>query len=178
MFATRQPCSRLAPIFRECVFSTRFFAVKTTGKALSTRCFKCLRVGHNANKCQKKKSLVTLEKIETEREKEDPLPIFDDYAHEPKEGSGGEQNCGHKEGSSSIHKPDRTQDLRTNLFEEEGNDVLQSTDHYMEPAQHGVHDVLNISTEPTHSFFLWWLALDRGYIKSHSASRDDPFNPS
>ncbi|KAG5393916.1 hypothetical protein IGI04_023879 [Brassica rapa subsp. trilocularis] len=31
---------------------------------------------------------------------------------------------------------------------------------------------------PTHSFFLWWLALDRGYIKSHSASLDDPFNPS
>ncbi|WZY86928.1 hypothetical protein YC2023_033312 [Brassica napus] len=24
----------------------------------------------------------------------------------------------------------------------------------------------------------WWLALDRGYIKSHSASLDDPFNPS
>ncbi|KAF2600238.1 hypothetical protein F2Q68_00009639 [Brassica cretica] len=23
-----------------------------------------------------------------------------------------------------------------------------------------------------------WLALDRGYIKSHSASLDDPFNPS
>ncbi|KAG5388116.1 hypothetical protein IGI04_029657, partial [Brassica rapa subsp. trilocularis] len=31
---------------------------------------------------------------------------------------------------------------------------------------------------PTHSFFLGWLALDRGYIKSHSASLDDPFNPS
>ncbi|KAF2603018.1 hypothetical protein F2Q70_00025993 [Brassica cretica] len=61
-------------------------AVKTTSKALSTRCFKCHRVGHYANKCQKQKSLVTLEKIETEPEKEDPLPIFDDYAHEPKEG--------------------------------------------------------------------------------------------
>ncbi|WZY70715.1 hypothetical protein YC2023_002955 [Brassica napus] len=142
-------------------------AVKTTSKALSTRCFKCHRVGHYANKCQKQKPLVTLEKVETEPEKEDPLPIFDDYAHEPKEGSGGEQNCDHKEGSSSIHKPDRTQgeqhsdygsfaynpfpfnvsDLRTNLFEEEGNDVPQSMDHYMEPAQHGVQDVLNISTE-------------------------------
>nr|VDD50256.1 unnamed protein product [Brassica oleracea] len=63
-------------------------AVKTTSKALSTRCFKCHRIGHYANKCQKQKSL------------------------------------------------------------------------------------------PTHSFFLWWLALDRGYIKSHSASLDDPFNPS
>nr|VDD31644.1 unnamed protein product [Brassica oleracea] len=63
-------------------------AVKTNSKALSTRCFKCHRVGHYANKCKKQKSL------------------------------------------------------------------------------------------PTHSFFLWWLALYRGYIKSHSASLDDPFNPS
>ncbi|KAG5414618.1 hypothetical protein IGI04_002185 [Brassica rapa subsp. trilocularis] len=31
---------------------------------------------------------------------------------------------------------------------------------------------------PTHSFFLWWLALDRGYIKSYSAFLDDLFNPS
>ena len=84
-------------------------AVKTTSKALSTRCFKCHRVGHYANKCQKQKSLVTLEKVETEPEKEDILPIFDDYAHEPKEGSCGEQNCGHQEEPSSIHKPDRTQ---------------------------------------------------------------------
>uniref|UniRef100_A0A0D3EBM9 CCHC-type domain-containing protein n=1 Tax=Brassica oleracea var. oleracea TaxID=109376 RepID=A0A0D3EBM9_BRAOL len=60
-------------------------AVKTTTKALSTRCFKCHRVSHYANKCQKQKSLLTLEKIETEPETEDPLPIFDDYAHEPKE---------------------------------------------------------------------------------------------
>ncbi|KAG5415118.1 hypothetical protein IGI04_002685, partial [Brassica rapa subsp. trilocularis] len=229
-------------------------AVKTTSKALSTRCFKCHKVGHYANKCQKQKTLVTLEKVETEPEKEDVLPIFDDYAHEPKEGSGGEQNCGHREGSCSIHNPDQTQDLRTNLFEEEGNDVPQTTDHYMEPAQHGVQDVLNISTEvhvfhraildlgrarlslggektkdghafssggpsgqsrkrpylyPVHpsgsdesrhldwsspfspiifvchlvvsqhtTFVLRWLALDRGYIKSHSASLDDPFNPS
>ncbi|KAG5375452.1 hypothetical protein IGI04_040048 [Brassica rapa subsp. trilocularis] len=118
-------------------------AVKTTSKALSTRCFKCHKVGHYANKCQKQKTLVTLEKVETEPEKEDVLPIFDDYAHEPKEGSGGEQNCGHREGSCSIHNPDQTQgeqrsdygsfaynpfpfnvtDLRTNLFEERGNDV-------------------------------------------------------
>ncbi|KAG5400810.1 hypothetical protein IGI04_015417 [Brassica rapa subsp. trilocularis] len=28
------------------------------------------------------------------------------------------------------------------------------------------------------TFVLRWLALDRGYIKSHSASLDDPFNPS
>ncbi|KAF3514601.1 hypothetical protein F2Q69_00008896 [Brassica cretica] len=28
------------------------------------------------------------------------------------------------------------------------------------------------------TFVLGWLALDRGYIKSHSASLDDPFNPS
>ncbi|WZZ20612.1 hypothetical protein YC2023_121999 [Brassica napus] len=158
-------------------------AVKTTSKALSTRCFKCHRVGHYANKCQKQKPLVNLEKAETETEKEDPLPIFDDYAHEPKEGSGGEQNCGRKEGSSPIHKPDQTQgeqrsdygsfaynpfpfnvsDLRTNLFEEEGNDVPQTTDHYMEPAQHGVQDVLNISTE-VHVFHRAILDLGRARL--------------
>ncbi|WZZ71267.1 hypothetical protein YC2023_082637 [Brassica napus] len=38
-------------------------------------------------------------------------------------------------------------DLRTNPFEEGGNDVPHSTDQYIEPAQHGVQDVLNISTE-------------------------------
>ncbi|CAN6847798.1 unnamed protein product [Brassica oleracea] len=52
-------------------------AVKTTSKTLSTRCFKYHRVGHYANKCQKQKPLVTLEKVETEPEKEDPLPIFE-----------------------------------------------------------------------------------------------------
>uniref|UniRef100_A0A0D3CKE6 Uncharacterized protein n=1 Tax=Brassica oleracea var. oleracea TaxID=109376 RepID=A0A0D3CKE6_BRAOL len=99
--------------------------------------YQVLQMPYGRSLCQqvpKTETLVTLEKIETEPEKEDPLPIFDDYADEPKEGSGGEQNCVHKEGSSSIHKLDRTQDLRTNLFEEEGNDVPQSTDHYMEPA--------------------------------------------
>ncbi|KAF3539906.1 hypothetical protein F2Q69_00022109 [Brassica cretica] len=40
-----------------------------------------------------------------------------------------------------------TMDLRTNPFEEGGNEVSQSMDQYMEPAQHGVQDVLNISTE-------------------------------
>uniref|UniRef100_A0A0D3AT32 Uncharacterized protein n=1 Tax=Brassica oleracea var. oleracea TaxID=109376 RepID=A0A0D3AT32_BRAOL len=42
-------------------------------------------------------------------------------------GSDEEQNCGHQanqERSSSIQKPDQTQDLRTNLFEEGGNDAL------------------------------------------------------
>ena len=111
--------------------------------------------------------MVTLEKIETEPEKEDPLPIFDDYAHEPKEGSGGEQNCGHKEGSSSIHKPDRTQgeqrsdygsfaynpfpfnvsDLRTNLFEEEGNDVPRFVHQSIGANQNGDQTVQNSSAE-------------------------------
>ncbi|KAF2539851.1 hypothetical protein F2Q68_00020156 [Brassica cretica] len=142
-------------------------AVKTTSKALSTRWLKYHRVGHYANKCQKQKSLVILEKVETEPEKEDPLPIFDDYAHEPKEGSGGEQNCGHQEGSSSIQKPDRTQgeqrsdygsfaynpfpfivsDLRTNLFEEEGNDVPRFVDQSIGANQHGDQEVLNNLTE-------------------------------
>ncbi|KAF2576224.1 hypothetical protein F2Q70_00002110 [Brassica cretica] len=125
----------------------RLEAVKTTSKALSTRWLKYHRVGHYANKCQKQKSLVILEKVETEPEKEDPLPIFDDYAHEPKEGSGGEQNCGHQEGSSSIQKPDRTQDLRTNLFEEEGNDVPRFVDQSIGANQHGDQEVLNNLTE-------------------------------
>ena len=46
-------------------------AVKTTSKAHSTRCFKCHRIGHYANKCQNQKPLVTLEndKVETEPER-------------------------------------------------------------------------------------------------------------
>uniref|UniRef100_A0A0D3D3K1 Uncharacterized protein n=1 Tax=Brassica oleracea var. oleracea TaxID=109376 RepID=A0A0D3D3K1_BRAOL len=66
------------------------------------------------------------------------------------EGLDEEQIRGHQanqEGSSSIQKPDRTQDLRTNLFEERENDVPQSMDQYMEPAPHGDQDVLNNSTE-------------------------------
>jgi len=67
-------------------------AVKTTSKAHSTRCFKCHRIGHYANKCQNQKLLVTLESdnVETEPDKEgfsDLLPTFDDYAHEPMAGS-------------------------------------------------------------------------------------------
>nr|VDD49704.1 unnamed protein product [Brassica oleracea] len=58
-------------------------AVQTTSKAHSTRCFKCHRIGHYANKYQNQKPLVTLENenVETEQEKEGLLPIFDDYAH-------------------------------------------------------------------------------------------------
>ncbi|CAG7889129.1 unnamed protein product [Brassica rapa] len=134
-------------------------AGKTTSNALSIRCFKCHRVGHYANKCQKHKSLVTLEK------------------------GSGEQNYGHQEGSSSIHQPDRTQgeqrsdygsfaynlfpfnvsDLRTNLFEEEGNDVPQSMDHY----------VLNISTE-VHVFHRTRLDLDHARLeKDHARLEKD-----
>nr|VDD24767.1 unnamed protein product [Brassica oleracea] len=103
-------------------------AVKTISKAHSTRCFKCHRIGHYSNKCQNQKLLVTLESdnVETEPDKEgfsDLLPTFDDYAHEP------------------------MADLRTNLFEEGGNDVSQPMDQYMEPAQYGDQDVLNNSTE-------------------------------
>nr|VDD25447.1 unnamed protein product [Brassica oleracea] len=184
-------------------------AVKPTSKAHSTRCFKCHRIAHYANKCQNQKPLVTLEndKVETEPEKEkfpDLSSIFDDYAHEPMAGlkscehkslfsfqsesildesclqlnilkpenpssfelisqfekdsenvlnkdefsgllnpldigtydlgfgsfvsiqeeADEKQNRGHQtnqERSSSIQKPDQTQDLRTNLFEERGN---------------------------------------------------------
>ena len=64
-------------------------AVKPTSKAHSTRCFKCHRIGHYANKCQNQKPLVTLENenVETEPEKEGLLPIFDDCAHKPMAGS-------------------------------------------------------------------------------------------
>ncbi|WZZ68106.1 hypothetical protein YC2023_079476 [Brassica napus] len=60
-------------------------AVKPTSKAYSTRCFKCHRIGHYANKCQNQKLLVTLENenVETDPENEGLLPIFDDYAHKP-----------------------------------------------------------------------------------------------
>ena len=37
--------------------------------------------------------------------------------------------------------------MRTNLFEEGGNDVPQSTDQYIEPAPHGDQDILNNSIE-------------------------------
>uniref|UniRef100_A0A0D3DIN1 Uncharacterized protein n=1 Tax=Brassica oleracea var. oleracea TaxID=109376 RepID=A0A0D3DIN1_BRAOL len=90
-------------------------------------------IGHYANKCQKKRPLVTFdnENVETEPEKEDPLLIFDGFTYEPMEGLDEEQFRGHQanqEESSSIQKTDRTQDLRTNLFEEEGNDVPRLTE--------------------------------------------------
>ncbi|KAF2568646.1 hypothetical protein F2Q68_00024438 [Brassica cretica] len=48
------------------------------------------------------------------------------------------------------------------------NDVPQSTDHYMEPAQHGVQDVLNISTE-VHVFHRTRLNLDHARLdKDHT----------
>jgi len=134
-------------------------AVKPTSKAHSTRCFKCHRIGHYANKCQKQKPLVTLEndKIETEPEKKDPLPIFDDFTYDPMEGLDEEKIIGHQENHerSSIQKPDQTQgeqcsdydsfaynpfpfnvpDLRTNLFEEGGNDVPWIVDPGQDGAQ-------------------------------------------
>uniref|UniRef100_A0A0D2ZPG4 Uncharacterized protein n=1 Tax=Brassica oleracea var. oleracea TaxID=109376 RepID=A0A0D2ZPG4_BRAOL len=130
-------------------------AVKTTSKPHSTRCFKGRMIGHYANKCQNQKPLVTLEndKVETEPEKEElsvSLSIFDDFTNEPMEGLDEVQICGHQanqKGSSSIQKSDQTQDLRTNLFEEGGNDVPHFMDQYMEPVPHGDHDVLNNSTE-------------------------------
>ena len=152
--------------------SDRSKTVKPTSKAHSTRCFKCHRIGHYANKCQNQKPLVTLENenVETEPEKEDPLPIFDDFTYEPMEGLDEEQIRGHQanqEESSSIQKIDRTQgehcadygsfaynpfpfnvsDLRTNLFEEEGNDVPWFVDQSIGANQHGDQDVLNNLTE-------------------------------
>uniref|UniRef100_M4DFD4 CCHC-type domain-containing protein n=1 Tax=Brassica campestris TaxID=3711 RepID=M4DFD4_BRACM len=87
-------------------------SVKPTSKAHSTRCFKCHRIGHYANKCQNQKPLVTLENenVETEPEKEafsDPLPIFDDYTHEPMAGL---KSCEHKDliSSQSESIPDES----------------------------------------------------------------------
>jgi len=87
-------------------------AVKPTSKAHSTRCFKCHRIGHYANKCQNQKPLVTLENenVETEPGKEEfsaPLPIFDDYTHEPMAGL---KSCEHKKlfSSQSESVPDES----------------------------------------------------------------------
>uniref|UniRef100_A0A0D3CFD3 CCHC-type domain-containing protein n=1 Tax=Brassica oleracea var. oleracea TaxID=109376 RepID=A0A0D3CFD3_BRAOL len=95
-------------------------AVKPTSKVLSTRCFKCHRVGHYANKCRKQKLLVTLENAETEPEKEVSL---------------------------SIQKSDQNQNLRTDLFEEEGNDTPRFEDQSIGANQCGDQDVQLISTK-------------------------------
>uniref|UniRef100_A0A0D2ZPW0 Uncharacterized protein n=1 Tax=Brassica oleracea var. oleracea TaxID=109376 RepID=A0A0D2ZPW0_BRAOL len=52
-----------------------------------------------------------------------------------------------------------------------GCDVSQSTDHYMEPAQHGVKDVLNISTE-VHVFHRTRLDLDHARLEKDHARFD------
>ncbi|CAG7894291.1 unnamed protein product [Brassica rapa] len=124
-------------------------AVKPTSKAHSTRCFKCHRIGHYANMCQKQRPLLTLEN---------------------ENGLDEEKIRGHQanqEESSSIQKTDRTQgkhcadycsfaynpfpfnvsDLRTNLFEEEENDVPRFVDQSIGVNQHGDHDVLNNLTK-------------------------------
>uniref|UniRef100_A0A0D3ASK0 Uncharacterized protein n=1 Tax=Brassica oleracea var. oleracea TaxID=109376 RepID=A0A0D3ASK0_BRAOL len=113
--------------------SNKSKAVKPTSKSHSTRCFKWHRIGHYANKCQKQRQLVTLENenVETEPQKEDPLPIFDDFTYEPMEGLDEEQ----------------IRDLRTNLIEEEGNDVPRFVDQSIGANQHGDQDVLNNLTE-------------------------------
>uniref|UniRef100_A0A0D3A8H5 Uncharacterized protein n=1 Tax=Brassica oleracea var. oleracea TaxID=109376 RepID=A0A0D3A8H5_BRAOL len=68
------------------------------------------------------------------KKRPEPKPIL----HEPKV---------FPQSTSCPNQKNCTMDLRTNPFEERGNDVPQSTDQYMEPAQHGVQDVLNILTE-------------------------------
>ncbi|CAG7909604.1 unnamed protein product, partial [Brassica rapa] len=212
-------------------------AVKPTSKAHSARCFKYHRIGHYANKCQNQKPLVTLENenVQTEPEKlefADPLPIFDNYTHEPmaglkscehkdlfssqsesipdescfqlpvsqpenpssfelisqfekdsenvlnkdefsgplnaldigaydfglesfvsmQEGPDEEQNCGHQanqESSSSIQKPNQTQDLRTNIFEEGGNDAPLSS----APGKTDMHSLIMESSNDICSLF-------------------------
>ncbi|KAG5397440.1 hypothetical protein IGI04_019254 [Brassica rapa subsp. trilocularis] len=52
---------------------------------------------------------------------------------------------------ASTNRRQSTLDLRTNPFEERGNDRPRSTDQYMEPNQHEDQDVLKFSTE-VHDF--------------------------
>ena len=117
-------------------------AVKPTSKAHSTRCFKCHRIGHYANKCQKQKPLVTLENenLETEPEKEEPLPI-----QIPDQTQG--EHCADYGSFAYNPFPFNVSDLRTNLFEEEGNDVPWFVDQSIGANQHGDQDVLNNLTE-------------------------------
>nr|VDD22402.1 unnamed protein product [Brassica oleracea] len=117
-------------------------AVKPTSKAPSTRCFKCHRIGHYANKCQKQKPLVTLENenLETKPEKEDPLPI-----QKPDQTQG--EHCADYGSFAYNPFPFNVSDLRTNLFEEEVNDVPRFVDQSIGANQHGDQDVLNNLTE-------------------------------
>ncbi|KAL0734052.1 hypothetical protein Bca4012_010262 [Brassica carinata] len=168
------------------ISSDKSKAVKTTSKAHFTRCFKCHRIGHYANKCQKQKPLVTLENdnVETEPEREEisvPLTIFDDFTHEQMEVLDEEQIHDHRanqEGSSSIQEPDQTQDnqcvdydscaytpfpfnvsdLRTNLFEEEGNDVPWDSG----PSKTNMHGLIMGSSNDICSLF-------DSYIPNHDA---------
>nr|VDD24218.1 unnamed protein product [Brassica oleracea] len=130
-------------------------AVKPTSKSHSTRCFKWHRIGHYANKCQKQRQLVTLENenVETEPQKEDPLPIFDDFTYEPMEGLDEEQIRGHQSSQPRriIFHSKNGPNSWTNLIEEEGNDVPRFVDQSIGANQHGDQDVLNNLTEVSSS---------------------------
>uniref|UniRef100_A0A0D3BHA9 CCHC-type domain-containing protein n=1 Tax=Brassica oleracea var. oleracea TaxID=109376 RepID=A0A0D3BHA9_BRAOL len=117
-------------------------AVKPTSKAHSTRCFKCHRIGHYANKCQKQEPLVTLdnENLETEPEKEEPLPI-----QTPDQSQG--EHCADYGSFAYNPFPFNVSDLMTNLFEEEGNDVPQFMDQSIGANQNGDQTVQNSSAE-------------------------------
>uniref|UniRef100_A0A0D3BUF5 Uncharacterized protein n=1 Tax=Brassica oleracea var. oleracea TaxID=109376 RepID=A0A0D3BUF5_BRAOL len=111
-------------------------------KAHSTRCFKFHKIGHYSNKCQKQKPLVTLENenFETKLEKEEPLPI-----QKPDQTQG--EHCADYGSFAYNPFPFNVSDLRTNLFEEEGNDVPRFVDQSIGANQHGDQDVLNNLTE-------------------------------
>ena len=115
-------------------------AVKPTSKVLSTRCFKCHRVGHYANKCRKQKLLVTLENAETEPEKEVSLSI-------QKSDQNQSEFCVDYNPFAYNHFPFNDSDLRTDLFEEEGNDTPRFEDQSIGANQCGDQDVQLISTK-------------------------------
>ena len=115
-------------------------AVKSTSKVLSTRCFKCHRVGHYVNKCQKQKPLVTLENVETEPEKEVSLSI-------QKSDQTQTELCVDYNPFAYNPFPFNDSDLRTNLFEEEGNDTPWFEDQSIGANQYGDQDVQLISTK-------------------------------
>nr|VDD46297.1 unnamed protein product [Brassica oleracea] len=135
-------------------------AVKPTSKAHSTRCFKCHRTGHYANKCLNQKPLVTLENenVETEPKKEGLLPIFDDYAHKlmakggndapriehrpPRIVDPGQDDATMAEtaDSSTKDKPRGLNGEYTDLKPAgETEDELKQSVHELEPAEESVH---------------------------------------
>uniref|UniRef100_A0A0D3AUU4 CCHC-type domain-containing protein n=1 Tax=Brassica oleracea var. oleracea TaxID=109376 RepID=A0A0D3AUU4_BRAOL len=147
-------------------------AVKPTSKAHSTRCFKCHRIGHYGNKCQNQKPLDS-ENVLNKDEFSGPLNPLDIGTYDLGFGSfvsiqeeqDEEQNRGHQtnqERSSSIQKPDQTQDLRKNIFEERGNDAPLSS----APGKTNMHGLIMERSNDICSLF-------DSYLPTHGASTNE-----